>query len=58
MWNCEIIYDEDYPYQIIETQECVNYCDIDKMLSGECITKYKGNNAQINKTEKEKKKRK
>ena len=58
MKNCEIICDEEYPYQLIGTKECVNYCDIDKMLSGECIIKYKGNNDQINKGEKERKEEK
>ena len=55
MKNCEIICDEEYPYLLKETKECVSYCDINKILSGECITKYKGNNDQINKGEKERK---
>ena len=58
--NCEIICDEENQFLLNETQECVNYCDIDKMVSGACITKYKGkevveNNEQSNKGEKEKK---
>ena len=59
---CEAICDEDNPYELIETQECVNYCDINKILSGLCITKYKVNeiiegNDKINITEKDKKRR-
>ena len=57
---CEAICDEDNPYELIETQECVNYCDIDKILSGLCITKYKVNEIieesdNVIKDEKEKK---
>ena len=43
MLNCEIICDVDEPFLLNETQECVKYCDIDKILSGACITKYEGN---------------
>ena len=56
MINCELVCDADYPYELKEKHECVNYCDIDKILSGACITKYKGNaNEEVNKGEKEKK---
>ena len=52
--NCEIICDEENQFLLNETQECVNYCDINKILSGECIAKYKGNkNDNINMGEKE-----
>ena len=39
---CEPICDEDNPFEMVETQECVNYCDINAILSKLCITKYKG----------------
>ena len=41
--HCEIICDKEKPFELIETQECVDFCDISKILSGLCITKYKGN---------------
>ena len=34
MMNCEVICDEDNIFELIETEECVNYCDINKILSG------------------------
>ena len=34
MKNCEVICDEDNIFELIETEECVNYCDINKILSG------------------------
>ena len=40
---CEAICDEDNPFELILTQECVDYCDINDILTGICITKYKGN---------------
>ena len=40
---CEAICDEENPFELIETQECVNFCEISKILAGLCITKYKGN---------------
>ena len=52
---CDAICDEENPYELIETQKCVDYCDIDLILSGLCITKYKVNKKEQinNKSEKE-----
>ena len=30
---CEVICDENKPFEIITTQECVDYCDIEEILS-------------------------
>jgi len=43
VFYCEAVCDEDNPFKLIETQECVNFCDINKILSGLCIMKYKDN---------------
>ena len=38
---CEAICDKEKPFELISSQECVDYCDINDILSGICITKYK-----------------
>ena len=37
---CEVICDENKPFEIITTQECVDYCDIEEILSEVCKLKY------------------
>ena len=52
--KCKIICDEDNPYELIDTKECVNSCDINQILSGKCVFKYKNNkNDKINKDKKQ-----
>ena len=40
---CEIICNENKPFERIETQECVENCDINEMQLDLCITKYFSN---------------
>ena len=44
---CEAICDEEKPFVIIETQECVEYCDINS-YSKSCILRYFEENYEIN----------
>ena len=57
---CEAICDADNPYELIETQECVDFCVLYKIKTGLCIKKYKANEIiegsdKENKEEKDKK---
>ena len=50
--------DEDKPYEIIETHECVDYCDLNQLLSEKCKLQHiddiiEENNETIIKDEKE-----
>ena len=38
---CEALCDENNPFVIVETQECVDFCDLSLTLSELCIYKYK-----------------
>ena len=45
---CEANCSSDYPFYIISTQECVNYCPINDYINNLCILKYKsGENENI-----------
>ena len=37
---CKPICNKDKPYEIIKTQECIESCDIEKILNKECILNY------------------
>ena len=41
---CEVICDEEKPFERVEYQECVERCDINEMQLKKCITKYISNN--------------
>ena len=41
---CEVICDEEKPFERVEYQECVESCDINEMQLKKCITKYISNN--------------
>ena len=52
-YYCEALCDEQNPFIIVETQECVDYCDIDAIISKTCTLKYineikKGSDKNIN----------
>ena len=44
---CDAVCNEDNPFEIIETQECVNFCEINLFLSEKCIFKYQEENKNI-----------
>ena len=37
---CEALCDEEKPFVIVEIQECVDFCDLNLILSGQCVYKY------------------
>ena len=39
-YSCETLCNDTYPFLIIETQECVDYCDIPKLISELCKVQY------------------
>ena len=43
-YYCEAICDEENPFELIDSQKCVDYCDINDILTGLCIMKYEVNN--------------
>ena len=55
-YYCEALCDEDKPFVIVETQECVEWCNIDELLKS-CFVRYVGEiyeeNNQNNKEKKE-----
>ena len=51
---CESLYNEEEPYGIIDSQQCVNSCKINDMLKQLCILKYKFDDKNKTKTLKEK----
>ena len=49
---CEIFCNETNPFVIVETLECKDFCDIELIMSGQCIYKY---NKEINENNEEEK---
>ena len=39
-FNCS----EKYPYEIVETHTCVEYCDVNSLSNGKCILNFKNSN--------------
>ena len=39
---CKPICNDTFPLEILDTQECVNYCDIPNILNNSCIINYQG----------------
>ena len=46
-YYCEAICNKEYPYEIIETQECVNICTEREIQNGICKINYKLNPSEI-----------
>ena len=49
--TCEVVCSEENPFEIIKTQECVNYCTMFDIMNKNCILNYKASNEGQNNTE-------
>ena len=58
--HCEALCDDENPFLIIETQECVDFCDLNLISIGQCVYKYNNeieeksdeNNNEVNEEQK------
>ena len=47
-YYCEAICSEDYPFEILSTQQCEQNCQIELILTNKCILNFKENEYDIN----------